>query len=139
MDRNISYDSAGRILHTNKAQIVPADVLPTFHHIYDKHYTYDISGNLIQTILIEDHSSAALKTNITNYSNYDSHKNPFRSIKVPFIEIRDVRYSMNNHKYTEWLEGYGDETPTVISWLDHYGAYEYNEFDYPTFAIYDCE
>lgn len=133
---NIHYDFFGRISNTQLTHIYPDDV-PGITETSEKNYAYDESGNLVTSVenfTYNYMTTTILSTSTTNYSNYDSHKNPYRSIKVPFADLRDLNYSYNNPLTREYISNHeGDVSGTSTHTLD------YNEHDYPLFAEYECQ
>jgi hypothetical protein len=130
---DISYDTSNRILKTvNTFTYPPEDGLDPDTIVKD--FTYDTNGNLIKTIEVND-TQYYIQTTTTNCSNYDSHKNPFRHVKVPFVDIRELQYSINNTQNKEVITEYGNNIPSVSTLTT---TYEYNEFDYPRIAEYLC-
>lgn len=136
-EESITYDLLGRITHTEENRIAPAD-LPEFYHIIEYDYTYNAAGNLATSVKREQQSYMTTTIITQKFSNYDSHKNPYRGLKVPFIDSRFLAYSPNNYRTIESYEDYeGNEGAPNYS-VTHYGPTEYNEHDYPLFAIYEC-
>ncbi len=130
---NISYDTSNRILNTVKTFTylpeigLEPDVMTT-------DYTYDAIGNLVKTIEVDVNNNYT-RTTTVDRSNYDSHKNPFKHINVPFLEVRDLQYSKSNAQDVVTTIDYGSNTPSVSTW---HSNFEYNEFDYPLIAEYMC-
>jgi hypothetical protein len=102
-----------------------------------KEYTYNADGNLIQTIETKNQTTYTPEVIVTtDYSNYDSHINPFSSIEVPFIENRDVNYSPNNHKSVSQTT---KEDNVVISYSNwEISDLQYNSLGYPMIGEYLC-
>lgn len=119
---DITYDTQNRILKTvYYPRLAPTEITTT-------DYTYNSDGNLIE--IVED--DGLLKT--TYYrSNYDTYKNPFATINVPFIENRIYKYSKNNA--SEFITKAADGT---ILYHSSVSGRKYNEFGFPIDCEYLC-
>ncbi|WP_294203336.1 hypothetical protein [uncultured Chryseobacterium sp.] len=100
-----------------------------------KTLTYDSDGNLrlIEQIAA---SNPNYKVEI-KYDNYDSYKNPYANVNVPFEDAFFLRLSKNNYrKYSKIT--YSNSYPTGTYETSEISGYEYNENGYPKFAEYQC-
>lgn len=126
------YDSGNRIISITEKSI---DSWGDIYGENTKTLTYDTDGNL-RLIEQTNPSNPNYKTEI-RYDNYDTHKNPYAHVNVPFEDIFFLRLSKNNHrKYSKftYLNGY----PTGTSETSEISGYQYNENGYPRFAEYLC-
>lgn len=72
---------------------------------------------------------------ITEYGDYDSYKNPFKDLKVPFEDYIFIRYSQNNYtKYSR--RHFVNDIPQ--SYETKTFTYTYNEKNYPKIAEFRC-
>lgn len=123
---------------TNKIVLIAEKITNSWGDVYGentKTLSYDTNGNLKEIEQINAGNSA-LKV-VTKYDNYDTYKNPYTNVNVPFEDIFFLRLSKNNHrKYskTTYMNGY----PTPPYETYEISGYEYNEHGYPKFAEYKC-
>lgn len=96
---------------------------------------YDSNDNLqsvtISTATLENYKT----TTILEYSKYDTFKNPFKGIQVPFEDYMYIRFSKNN--YTKLTKKFIVDN-SIYSQETEIFAYSYNENNYPTIAEYKC-
>ncbi|MES2409827.1 MAG: hypothetical protein V4535_00135 [Bacteroidota bacterium] len=134
---DIQYDASGRILKTIDSKIF-ADDLPDFYNITTTDYTYDLSGNLEKFVETVAQNVETTRTTTYLFSNFDTGKNPFRTLKVPFANFRHLMYSLNNRRAYEITEQYeGMPNPSFHS-ITTLGNFDYNEYGYPLIAEYQC-
>jgi len=128
---NITYDESGRISNT----FFYADD-PNYPYVEETtiNYIYNSDSNLAKIIEVY-RTSGNTTTTTVDYSEYDSHKNPFKNINVPFIENRPVQFSRNNYKKKHTKTIYTDGE-TYSSDFEY--GFSYNEYDYPLIAEYNC-
>lgn len=129
---NIQYDSQNRIIQT----IGDYDDEQTEVNKKTTKYSYDSKGNLSQVSEINNPLDGNTTETITSYSNYDSSKNPFKNSSIPFIDYRNKSYSENNYRASISKSIYKGDTTIGNFW--EISSYQYNEFDYPLFAEYEC-
>lgn len=126
------YDSANRIISIAEKSI---DSLGDISGENTKTLTYDTDGNLR---MIEQMAASNPNYKIQiKYDNYDTYKNPYANVNVPFEDVFFLRLSKNNHrKYSKfsYLNGY----PTGTHETSEISGYQYNENGYPRFAEYQC-
>lgn len=106
-------------------------------YLTTKDYTYNTSGNLIKTIE-EDHPNlnSFVTVETIDYSKYDTAINPFRSISVPFIENRNLKYSANNCRKISSAKTENGVLSSSSDWeIDNF---QYNEHGYPLVGEYLC-
>lgn len=122
----------------NKIILIEEKTTDSFGDVYGettKTLTYDSDGNLR---LIEQIATSSPNYKIQiKYDNYDTYKNPYANVNVPFEDIFYLRLSKNNYrKYSKmtYLNGY----PTSTYETSEISGYEYNENGYPRFAEYQC-
>jgi len=127
-----SYDSNNKIISISEKST------NSWGDIYDentKTLTYDANGNL-RVIEQVNVSSPTYKT-VTKYDNYDTYKNPYANVNVPFENIFFLRLSKNNYKkYSKTT--YVNGNPTIPYENSEISGYEYNENGYPRIAEYKC-
>lgn len=128
---NIQYDSQNRIIKT-----IGGYDDETENRKITNMYTYDSNGNLSQTSERKTLSDGTTIENIIEFYNYDSNKNPFKNITVPFVDCRTKNYSKNN--YRGFIHKSIQEGNTTIGYHWEISSYQYNEFGYPLFAEYEC-
>lgn len=122
----------------NKISFIAEKSIDSWGDIYgenNKTLTYDTDGNL-RVIEQVNAANPAYKL-ITKYDNYDTYKNPYANVNVPFEDIFFLRLSKNNYKKyskTTYINGY----PTSPYENSEISGYEYNENGYPRFAEYKC-
>lgn len=129
---NITYDTSDRISKTE-------GYYPDFpgELKIKNNYIYDSTGNLNQTIEEKVDINNNIKKTIVTYSNFDTAKNPFKNIDVPFIEYRHLKYSQNNYRKFESITTFNGKLDNFNNW--EISAYSYNEYDYPLFGEYECQ
>lgn len=126
---NIQYNSENKILQT----VGNYDDEETEEYKITTLYTYDSNGNLSQVSTLSNNNTLE---KIYTYSNYDSNKNPFKN-NIPFVDFRNKSYSKNNYRaYISKSISKGVET-IEDSWETN--SYQYNEYGYPLFAVYECD
>lgn len=123
---------------SNKIISITEKTTSSWGDVYDENtkvLTYDTDGNLK---MIEQVAAANPNYKIQiKYDNYDTYKNPYANVNVPFKDIFFLRLSKNNYrKYSNitYLNGY----PTSTYETNEISGYEYNENGYPRFAEYQC-
>lgn len=122
----------------NKIILIQEKTTDSFGDVYGeatKTLTYDSDGNLrlIEQIAA---SNPNYKVEI-KYDNYDSYKNPYANVNVPFEDAFFLRLSKNNYrKYSKIT--YSNSYPTGTYETSEISGYEYNENGYPKFAEYQC-
>jgi hypothetical protein len=129
---NIKYDSKNRILQT----IGDYEDDETEVYKITTNYTYDSNHNLLQVSEINNPLDGNKIEKIINFSNFDSNKNPFLNINVPFVDYRNRAYSKNNYRKYISKSIYKENISTDFFWET--SSYQYNEFGYPLFAEYEC-
>lgn len=106
--------------------------------VYDegtKTLTYDSDGNL--RVIEQTNTNLPGYKVVTKYDNYDSYKNPYANVHVPFEDIFFLRLSKNNYrKYSKTT--YINDYPSSPYETSEISGYEYNENGYPRFAEYQC-
>ncbi len=129
---NIQYDSQNRIIQT----IGDYDDEETEIYKITTKYSYDSKGNLSQISETNNPLDGNIVEKITSFYNYDSNKNPFKNINVPFTDYRSKSYSENNYRTLISKSIYKGNTTIEYTW--EISSYQYNEFGYPLFAEYEC-
>jgi hypothetical protein len=129
---NIKYDSENRIIQT----VGDYENEETEVYKITTNYTYDSNGNLSQVSEINNPLDGNKTEKTINFSNFDSNKNPFRNINIPFVDYRNRAYSKNNYRAYISKSIYKGNISTDFFWET--SSYQYNEFGYPLFAEYEC-
>lgn len=128
-----TYDSSNRIT------LIAEKTTDSWGDVYGentKTLSYDANGNLKEIEQINAGNSAFKM--VTKYDNYDTYKNPYANVNVPFEDIFFLRLSKNNYrKYSKTT--YMNGSPTTPYETYEISGYEYNENGYPKFAEYRCQ
>ncbi|GEN76444.1 hypothetical protein [Chryseobacterium hagamense] len=162
----IMYDNQGRLSEKNRVSTNFTDgssYTKNFKYFYDsgnkiisiaekttsswgdvygensKTLTYDTNGNLR---MIEQMAASNPNYKIQiKYDNYDTYKNPYANVNVPFEDIFFLRLSKNNHRKYSKITIYTNNSPnnpTPPYEFYEISGYQYNENGYPRFAEYLC-
>ena len=130
------YNSSNRII------FIAEKSTNSWGDVYDegtKTLTYDSDGNL--RVIEQANSNLPGYKVVTKYDNYDSYKNPYANVNVPFEDIFFLRLSKNNYrKYfkTVIYSTNSPNNPPAPYEISEISDYEYNENGYPRFAEYKC-
>lgn len=131
------YDSNSRIISiTEKSTTSWGDI----YGENTKTLSYDTTGNLRVIEQVNTNSPGVAKI-VTTYDNYDTYKNPYANVNVPFEDIFFLRLSKNNYRKYLRTVVYTNNSPTnPPAAYESYeiSGYEYNENGYPRFAEYKC-
>lgn len=126
----------------NKITVITEKTTDSWGDIYNeniKMLTYDTDGNL--RVVEQTNTNSSIYKVVTKYDNYDSHKNPFANVNVPFEDIFFLRLSKNNYRKYFKTVVYSTSSPTnppAPYENSEISGYEYNESGYPRFAEYKC-
>jgi len=129
-----SYNSADRI---NSVVIKNYDSMNNLDLNGNTAVSYDANGNVlsvITTTLSGTNNNYETKT-VIEYSDYDSYKNPFYNLQVPFEDQFFIRFSPNN--YRKYSRKYFVNSQ-LINFENKTFSYNYNEKNYPKIAEFKC-
>lgn len=135
--KNFKYAYSG-----DKIILITEKSTNSWGDVYDentKTLTYDADGNL--RVIEQINASTPTAKTVTKYDNYDTSKNPYANVNVPFEDIFFLRLSKNNHRKYLKTVVYTNNSPTnPTAPYESYeiSGYEYNENGYPRFAEYKC-
>ncbi|WP_449388114.1 hypothetical protein [Chryseobacterium lineare] len=131
-----SYDSSNKII------LISEKSTTSWGDVYGentKALTYDSNGNL--RIIEQISTDLPTVKIVTKYDNYDTYKNPYANVNVPFEDIFFLRLSKNNYrkysKTTIYTNNSPNNPPPPYE-TNEISGYEYNENGYPKFAEYKC-
>jgi len=98
---------------------------------------YGANDNVLSVTKVSSSVSVPnyISKTITEYGDYDSYKNPFKDLQVPFEDYIFIRYSQNNYtKYSK--RHFVNDIPQ--SYETKTFTYTYNEKNYPKTAEFRC-
>ncbi|GAA4162984.1 hypothetical protein GCM10022217_31340 [Chryseobacterium ginsenosidimutans] len=141
---NFSYTKNAIYSYNSNNQIISISEKTTnnWGDIYNentKSLTYDTDGNL-RVIEQVNAGNSGYKW-VTKYDNYDSYKNPYANVNVPFEDIFFLRLSKNNYRKYFKTMVYTTNSPTNPAApyeSSEISGYEYTENGYPKIAEYKC-
>ena len=132
MKYDYSYDSNNKITSVTGKHY---DAFDTLDLTENQIIIYYLNGNLSSVTKSTINGNNYTTKTILEYSNYDTFKNPFKDIQVPFEDYIFIRFSKNN--YTKYSKKYyvndilqSQETKSF--------TYNYNENNYPIIAAFKC-
>ncbi|KQR92647.1 hypothetical protein ASG01_12160 [Chryseobacterium sp. Leaf180] len=99
--------------------------------------SYDTNGNVLSVITTTSNPTNPnyeTKT-VIEYSDYDSYKNPFFNLQVPFEDQFFIRFSPNN--YRKYSRRYFVNNQ-LINFENKTFTYNYNDKNYPKIAEFKC-
>jgi len=129
-----NYNAADRI---NSVTIKNYDSINNLDLTGNTAATYDANGNVlsvITTTVSASNPNYETKT-VIEYSDYDTYKNPFYNLQVPFEEQFFIRFSPNN--YRKYSRKYFVNNQ-LINFENKTFTYNYNDKNYPKIAEFKC-
>lgn len=97
-------------------------------------YSNNNVSKVIETLTYENEDN--VHKEITLYSDFDTNKNPFNNVNVPFLDLLPAIYSANNPRKIQRFEYFNNEQTSVS---EVYSNIEYDLNGLPNFAEYKCE
>lgn len=131
-----NYDSSNKII------LISEKSTTSWGDVYGENtkvLTYDSNENL--RMIEQTTTDLPTVKIVTKYDNYDTYKNPYANINVPFEDIFFLRLSKNNYRKYSKTTIYTNNSPNnpAPSYeISEISGYEYNEHGYPKFAEYKC-
>lgn len=136
--KNFKYNYDSR----NKIILISEKSTTSWGDVYGENtkiLTYDSSENL--RMIEQTTNDLPTVKIVTKYDNYDTYKNPYANVNVPFEDIFFLRLSKNNYrkysKTTIYTNNSPNNPPPPYE-TNEISGYEYNENGYPKFAEYKC-
>lgn len=141
IDNNYESKNVSKYLYDNENKIISVEKKHfDYQNVIDniQYETWDYeNSNLIKRTITNTYNPNYNVSTVITYGNYDTQKNPYANVNVPFEQLLPLKFSKNNYRsysYKNYVNGslqsYSSEDISDLN---------YNENGYPTNkADYNC-